>query len=55
MMAKRSAIVGGVFVKRMVYLWFVPAEFAPLMPPGKKMLWWKVGFYYGRARNLNKY
>lgn len=54
-MAKRAVIVSRIYAKRMLFLWFVPAEFAPLMPRGEKMLWWKVGFYYGRARNLNKY
>jgi len=52
--AQRSALVGRVYVKRIVNLWFVPAEFASSMPPAAKMPWWRAGHYYGRARNLNK-
>jgi len=46
----RSYFVRRVFVKRMLNLWFVPVEFAPAMPPGEKMLWWRAGKYYGRFR-----
>lgn len=46
----RSHFVRRVFVKRMLNLWLVPVEFAPAMPPGEKMLWWRAGKYYGRFR-----
>lgn len=46
----RSHFVRRFCVKRMLNLRFVPVEFAPAMPPGEKMLWWRVGKYYGRFR-----
>jgi len=46
----RSHFVRRFFVKRMLNLWFVPVEFAPAMPPGEKMFWWRAGKYYGRFR-----
>lgn len=49
-MPKRAHLVSRVSVTRMLELWFVPVEFAPAMPPGEKILWWRVGKYYGRFR-----
>jgi hypothetical protein len=46
----RSHFVRRFCVKRMLNLWFVPVEFAPAVPPGMKMLWWRAGKYYGRFR-----
>lgn len=48
--SNRSYLVRRLLVKRMLNLWFVPVEFAPAMPPGEKMLWWRAGKYYGRFR-----